>query len=271
MEKSMDILNMAGTVLFSAAASTIKELVLAAVRAGANLYGANLRGANLYGANLCGADLCGADLYGADLCRANLYGANLRGANLYGANLRGANLYGANLCGADLYGADLCRANLYGANLRGANLYGANLRGANLYGANLRGADLYGANLRGADLYGANLYGAKNAELAIARLQFIPEEGPFIGWKKCKDGVLVKLMIPTEAKRSHGTERKCRASEVIVMEVIGAEVGISMHDGKTEYRAGESVKPESFSEDRWEVCAPGIHFYLTKLEAQKHS
>jgi uncharacterized protein YjbI with pentapeptide repeats len=105
-----------GTVLFEAAVETIKELLIAAVKSGADLYGANLRGANLYG--------------------ANLYGANLRGANLYGANLYGANLYGANLRGADLYGANLCGANLYGADLYGARLYGADLYGADLYGAN---------------------------------------------------------------------------------------------------------------------------------------
>ena len=88
----------------------------------------------------------GADLYGANLSRANLYDANLSRANLYGADLSGADLYGA-----DLSGADLSSANLYGANLYGANLYGANLSRANLYGANL-----YGANLSRADLYGAD-------------------------------------------------------------------------------------------------------------------
>src|SRR4051812_20850243 len=67
-------------------------------------------------------------------------------------------------------------------------------------------------SLRGADLYGADLRGAKNAELAIARMQFIPEEGQFIGWKKCEDSAIVKLRIPADAKRSHGSERKCRCS-----------------------------------------------------------
>jgi hypothetical protein len=77
----MDILGIAGNVLFSAAVSTIKDLLVAAVKSGADLYGADLRGANLRGANLRGA---------------NLYGASLRGANLHGADLRGASLRGAN-------------------------------------------------------------------------------------------------------------------------------------------------------------------------------
>jgi uncharacterized protein YjbI with pentapeptide repeats len=102
-------------ILWESEHATIRLAVEAAVKSGANLYGASLSGADLSGANLYGASLSGANLYGA-----NLYGANLYGANLYGANLSGADLYGASLSGADLYGASLS-----GANLSGANLYGA--------------------------------------------------------------------------------------------------------------------------------------------------
>jgi uncharacterized protein YjbI with pentapeptide repeats len=96
-----------GSVLFTLECGSLKLCVEAAVEAGANLDGANLRGANLDGANLRGANLDGANLRGANLRGANLDGANLRGANLDGANLRGANLDGANLRGANLDGAKL--------------------------------------------------------------------------------------------------------------------------------------------------------------------
>ena len=94
-----------------------------------------------------------ADLGGADLGGANLEGANLGDADLYGANLSGAYLGGANLTGAYLYGANLSGANLTEASLSGANLTEANLTGAYLTGADLTGAYLYGANLAGAYLY----------------------------------------------------------------------------------------------------------------------
>jgi hypothetical protein len=118
----------------SETAQTLRDALVQAVAAGANLRGANLEGANLEGANLEGAYLRGAYLRGANLEGANLEGAYLRGADLEGAYLRGANLEGANLEGA----------NLEGAYLRGANLEGAYLEGANLEGAYLRGADLEG-------------------------------------------------------------------------------------------------------------------------------
>lgn len=177
-------------------------------------------------------------------------GAYLSGANLIGANLIGAYLIGANLSGADLSGADLSRANLSGAYLSRA--------------------DIRGANLRGADLSGANLRGAKGADLAVARTRILPE-GELIGWKKCNRGVLVKLRIPAEAKRSSAFGRKCRAEYADVIEVIGAEIGeTNTHRPKTLYVVGERVTPSAFDENWENECSAGIHFYITKLEAENH-
>ena len=109
------------------------EAIKAAIKAGDNLRGADLRGAYLQDADLRGAELRGADL---------------QGANLQDADLRGADLRSAELRGADLQGADLQDAYLRGANLQDADLRGADLQGANLWGANLQDADLRSAELR---------------------------------------------------------------------------------------------------------------------------
>lgn len=190
-------------------------------------------------------------------CNANLSGAYLRGINLGGAYLSGVNLSGANLGGANLGGA-----NLNGVNLSGANLSDVNLGGANLSDAYLSGAYLSGANLSGINLSGANL--------AIAMTRILPD-GDLVGWKKCRDGVIVKLRIPADAKRSHTFGRKCRAEFADVLEVIGADVGISLHDGKTEYRVGQRVTPDSFDENWMDECSHGIYFFITQLEAENYS
>jgi len=242
-----------GAVLFahSADVNGIGIALRAAIESGADLRDADLRGANLYDANLRCANLRGANLYDADLRDANLRGANLRGANLRGANLR---------C-ADLRDADLRDANLYDANLRGANLYDANLRGANL-----RGANLYDANLRGANLYDANLRDVKNLVF-----QIIPEEGAFIGWKKLKGGVIAKLEIPADAKRnSTPIGRKNRAEFVRVLELFGADETVSQHDGETVYRVGEIVRPDLYNDDIRLECTNGIHFFITRAEAEAY-
>ena len=224
------------------------------------------------------ANLRGADLYGADL-----YGANLSGANLCGANLCDANLRNANLCDADLYCADLCDADLYGANLRGADLCDADLYGANLRGADLYGADLYGANLCDANLSGANLCDAKNTDktawdayTAFYPLQ-CPETGSFIGYKKAA-GKIVMLEICADAKRSSATSRKCRCSKAKVLSITnldGSESGLtevrSYYSKEFVYCVGETVEVPDFDENRWNECAPGIHFFITREEAVKYN
>ena len=128
-------------------------------------------------------------------------------------------------------------------------------------GATIREVDA--ANLRG-----ANLCGAKNADLAIAATRILPD-GDLIGWKKCANGVIVKLRIPAAAKRSHAFGRKCRAEFVEVLEIIGAKEAHSYHDnGKTAYRVGETVRPDSWDDDWMNECSHGIHFFITEAEAR---
>ena len=210
---------------------------------------------------------CDADGQRADLGEANLYGAALGGANLYGAALGGANLYEADLREANLYEADLREADL-----REANLYGADLGGADLRGADLRGADLRGADLRGADLRGAKI------ELTLLNNFYpicCPEVGSFVGWKKVRGNLIVKLEVTENAKRSSAFGRKCRCNEAKVLDIQnldGTSVddvteAYSQHDENFVYRVGETVRVEDFDDDRRNECAAGIHFFITRQEA----
>ena len=167
--------------------------------------------------------------------------------------------------------ADLSKADLSNADLSNANLYNANLLKVDLSNADLSYADLSYANLSNADLSNADLLHINNAALSIARIS-ICAEGDIIGWKKCKDNVIVKFLIPSEARRSNATGRKCRAEYVKVLEVIGAKVGITEEHGpKTEYKVGEIVKADSWDENKFKGCSHGIHFFLTRIEAEAYS
>ena len=191
--------------------------------------------------------------------------ADLTGAKLYEADLRWADL-----TRAKLYGADLTRAKLYGAKLYEADLRRADLTGAKLYEADLRRADLRRADLTGADLTGADLTGAKNLNLPFA----CPEEGSFIGFKKCSGDLIVKLEIPSDALRCSATTRKCRCSKAKVLSITnldGSAADISTansnYDPTFTYKIGETVEVPNFDTNRWNECAPGIHFFITRQEA----
>ena len=204
-----------------------------------------------------------------------LHGANLRYACLRDAALCDANLRDAALCGANLHGADLC-----GADLSRADLRGADLRYADLSRANLHGADLSRANLREADLRDAN-----HVELSIAKTSILPDESDIIGWKKAyvddtmpPKPVIVKLLIPADAQRSNGTGRKCRASTARVLDLQDKQgnslppdtTAYSEYDTDFTYKKGETVHVENFDTNRWNECAPGIHFFITRIEAAEY-
>jgi hypothetical protein len=137
--------------------------------------------------------------------------------------------------------------------------------------ANLRSANLRSADLSGADLSSADLSGAKNlAGVQAASLLMCPEEGSFIAWKKCQGEVIVKLLVPAESRRSTATSRKCRTEFVDVLEVFGADVGVSGYNPNVKYRKGERVTCHEWEENRWIECGGGIHFYITRVEAEAH-
>ena len=153
----------------------------------------------------------------------------------------------------------------------GETLSRANLSRANLSGADLSGADLSGANLSRASLSGANLSGAIGLDLAIAKTRILPAEGEIIGWKKCENSVIVKLRIPQKAKRSHAFGRKCRAEYVEVLAVIGDTEARSSYDHSVVYRTGETVRCDTWQEDWCIECGGGIHFFITREEAEAYS
>ena len=209
----------------------------------------------------------------ADMSCAGMPGADLRGAKLQDAKLPGANLFSADLRGAKLQGAELQGANMQGAELRGANMQGANLQDANLQGANMQGANLQGAKLQGANLQGANMQGAKLSKKDIERIysqRTLLPAGELIVYKQVytdKGPVICTLRIPAKAKRVGGTiGRKCRAEYAYV--INGS--GYSYHNNAFVYRKGKKVVPDKYDPNPLVDCSHGIHFFITKQEAEAY-
>lgn len=154
-----------------------------------------------------------------------------------------------------------------------------------LRGADLRYADLRGADLRGAILSYADLSHANHVKLSLAKISILPDEGDIIGWKKAyvddtmpPKPVIVKLLIPSDAQRSNCTGRKCRASKARVLDLQDKRgnrlppdtTAHSGYDTDFTYKKGETIHVEDFDTDRWKECAPGIHFFITRIEAVEY-
>ncbi len=111
-----------------------------------------------------------------------------------------------------------------------------------------------------------------------------PEHGAFIGYKigftlsfdyiaiiPC----IIKLAIPEDAKRSSAYSNKCRCDKAKVLDITtlgGRKVNIasSYYDNSFVYEVNKEVSVPDFDEDRWHECAPGIHFFMSEIEALKY-
>lgn len=117
-----------------------------------------------------------------------------------------------------------------------------------------------------------------------------PSEGAFIGWKQAElhhgsgryELILIKLLIPEDAKRSSATSNKCRCNKAKVLgfyTLRGDEIKdigpnskvVSTFDRHFEYHVGETVAPElGFNDNRWDECASGIHFFVDREVAIRY-
>jgi hypothetical protein len=64
--------------------------------------------------------------------------------------------------------------------------------------------------------------------------------------------------------------RKCRAEYAEVLELIGCTVGVSRFNDSFSYVVGTIVRPDKYDPDIRIECSFGIHFFLTREEAENY-
>jgi hypothetical protein len=181
-----------------------------------------------------------------------------------------ANLAYANLTDANLSGADLTEANLTRANLTRADLIGAHLNCADLTDANLSGANLTDANLRRAYLTEANLTDTILDEKEQCRKGIVLTE-PMIGYKKARGkGKIITLEIPIGAKVFSINNNKRRTNKANVIDMQGETELSSIYDIDFKYHVGDEIEIKDFDENYNVECGSGIHFFLTREEAENY-
>ena len=195
--------------------------------------------------------------------RADLHDADLHDANMSYANMHGAYMRGANMRGVDMCGADISYANMHGAYMCGANMRNANMRYADMSYANMRGVDMSGTNMSYANMSRTNMRDADRLRKGIKLSE------PIIGWKKCKNNVLVKLEIPRGAIVFSINNSKCRTDKAKVLEIIGGDRAYSNHKFFS-YYVGDIIEVFNFNCEYNVECAEGIHFFKTREEAENY-
>ena len=144
----------------------------------------------------------------------------------------------------------------------------------------LRDCDLRGADFSGCDFDGLSVRSKLYKQLDKTTPMACPATGKYTAYKRLAGGWIAKLEIPAHAQRSSATNKgKCRASEAVVKRiyrhfadgsVVTATEGESIR-GRLRYVVGETVKPDGFDTNRFHVCAPGIHHFMTYKEAEDYN
>lgn len=210
----------------------------------------------------------------------------------------------ANFDRSNLDGAKFIRCRLFDASFANSSLIETEFRMSNLENVSFTSASLVHTKFDDYNNKDANSINWDCAELyGVDHTPYIsmacPTEGSFIGWKKCRwfrkhcktdgsgtcetsvDYVIVKLLIPEDAKRSSGTGKKCRCDRAYVLDIQDFEGNTipdsahvySIYDPTFEYKIGALVLPkrDNFCRDRFQECASGIHFYIDRRAAVYHN
>lgn len=201
-------------------------------------------------------DLSGMDLSNVDFSLSSLQHVILRNVNFENACLENALFDGTDLHGANFKNASLSRSTFRFCDMGECNICGANLFAAVLESANKEGI-VSDENTKWFRLY-------------------CPEEGAFLGYKKCVNDRLVQLLIPADAKRTSSTMRCCRCDKAKVLTIKSFDYtqsfseAWSLVDEDFVYKVGEWVVAKNFNPDRWYDSTGGIHFWLTRDEAKAY-
>ena len=201
----------------------------------------------------------------------NLENYDLSDMNFSHSNFINVNLSNVNFCSSQLVNVLLDDCDLQNANLKNANLERASLRRANLTKVDISGARLYAAVLENAILDDI-IFDDNTKNFRI----HCPEKGAFIAYKKGLNNLIVKLLIPSDARRVSSTMNCCRCDKAKVLEIKNFE-GSKFFDEAWStvaenfcYKLGEWVYAENFNEDRWYDSTGGIHFWMTEEEAKAY-
>lgn len=196
---------------------------------------------------------------------------NLSDMDFSHSNFINVNLSNVNFCSSQLVNVLLDDCDLQNANLKNTNLERASLRRANLTKADISGARLYAAVLENAILDNI-IFDDNTKNFRI----HCPEKGAFIAYKKGLNNLIVKLLIPSDARRVSSTMNCCRCDKAKVLEIKNFE-GTKFFDEAWStvaegfcYKLGEWVYAENFNEDRWYDSTGGIHFWMTEDEAKAY-
>lgn len=232
----------------------------------------------------------------SDFFKCNVSRVKISNSTVYAADFRQCNLNRTHFVNCTFYktlffGCKLSHVVFENCRFKDVLFIDYDMRESTFSNSEFKETDFAGRNLRGTNF--ENITADRSTMESLSKFVTIvkvtpslfdffplrcPETGEFYAYKKVRDDRIVKLLIPEDARRSSATSNKCRCDKAKVVEILecnGEKSNVkrvkSLHDPSFVYTLGEMVSVPNFDDNRFNECAPGIHFFMSFEEAQDYS
>ena len=197
---------------------------------------------------------------------SSFYNSSFDNSRFYNSSFDNSRFYNSRFDNSSFY-----NSSFYNSRFDNSSFYNSSFYNSRFYNSRFDNSSFDNSSFDNSSFDNSSFDNTKIPDIAIAQTRILPE-GDLIGWKKCQNGVIVKLKISAEAKRSSAFGRKCRCEYAEVLEVIGAEAGFSQYcdKPKVRYAKGLTVHCDQWDEKWLKECSGGIHFFITRLEAESY-
>lgn len=227
--------------------------------------------ASLVSVNFSFSNLCSASFIGAILTDVDFSIANLPNLLFNRAQFIDVSFYSANL-----FSSDFSEAKLSSCNFRYANLAEVKLPSSILLDCNciFTGSNLYNCDMN--NMY-SNLLEYKGGKILTENI---------IGYKKCKPynriyysfnkctAAIVTLEIPRGAIVFSVNGKKCRTNRAKVLDIVDSDGNkvprARSYRGNLTYYVGDEFNIYDFDCEYNKECSKGIHFFMTREEAENY-
>lgn len=247
----------------------------------------NFKNANLIRSKLVGCDFhnCSFDnafMYECELSKSSAENTSFKDAVIKDAILKGVKFKYNVFWGTSFLGSNLEYSDLSCSVFKFVDLRRCNLERSDMTTSDFMDTNFTRANLKDAKLNGCNFYAVCDLDKSEGKNNYI--EGKvltdnIIGYKKCRNDIIVTLEIPRGAIVFSINGTKCRTNKVKVIAIDGADRAYSKRSIYSKhsitncymsYYVGDEITIYDFDCKYNEECSEGIHFFLTREEAEAY-
>ena len=218
-----------------------------------------------------------------DLSKSTSRNTSFKNAIIEFTILKGVNFKHNVFLETSFEGSNLEYSELKYSTFRFVNLKNCSLKHSDMTASNFMNTNFTGANLKDTILVNCNFYSNYNLDKIVGKNNNYIEgkvlTDNIIGYKKCMDYTIVTLEIPRGAIVFSIDGTKCRTNKAKVIAIDGADRAYSKHStylehnktyGHMSYYVGDEFTVYNFDCKYNEECSRGIHFFLTREEAEDY-